>query len=348
MKILISNEGFTAHYYERLGLARALNSAGHDVAIWDCVNKPAIDIFEEYEPDIFIGQTYNLNRPLATAIKERPHLKVAMKASDWSSFTDSLSKMDYPILDAKSTEVNAVLELNREIGQPAFLFIHYHPETIATTHEYWLQSGLNVYSNMNAADVFNFTNGKVMDEFTCDIAFCGGYWGYKSKILDKWMLPLCEKDYKIKIYGNQPWPVYQYCGFLQDEYVKHALASATICPNLHEPHSQAFGYDIVERPFKLLSNKCFVISDYVAGLEQLIPEGIVYARSPEEFLSLIEFYLNHPDERWYYIENGFNEVIKNHTYFDRAADLFTHFGYDEFALGMKKVKEEVIRGLNII
>ena len=176
---------------------------------------------------------------------------------------------------------------------------------------------------MNAADIFTFTNGQVLPEFKCDIAFTGGYWPYKAQVLDKYLMPICKEDvYNIKIFGNSKWPTKCYCGFVPDWCIRHAFKSATICPNLHEPHSQVFGYDIIERPFKLLSNKCFVVSDNVSGLKQLIPDGIVYADNPEAFREIIEHYIRNPEDREKYIKNGYDNVMENHTYFHRIHEMF--------------------------
>ena len=75
MKILISSDGPHAHYYIRLGWGRAFEASGHKVYIWDIASKPAFDAFDEFEPDLFMGQTYNLNDAVYKCIKNRPHLK---------------------------------------------------------------------------------------------------------------------------------------------------------------------------------------------------------------------------------------------------------------------------------
>ena len=68
---------------------------------------------------------------------------------------------------------------------------------------------------------------KKLPELASDMAFIGGYWSYKAQVLDKWLLPLCNSDfnYNIKIFGNQPWPCPQYCGFAGDHMTNDILAS---------------------------------------------------------------------------------------------------------------------------
>lgn len=314
MKILISNDGPHALYYFRLGLAKAFTYAGHEVIIWDLSKKSAFDAFDEFEPDVFLGQTYNLNEAIIKCIKQRPHMYIALRASDYGNKID---RTKYPILYVRPDELRLVDSIRDSVS---FLHIHHHPNWINETHGNWVKDGYSVKSIMNAADVFDYTGGKFDPKFATDICFIGGYWGYKSQTLSKWLLPL---SCKMKIFGNQSWPTEKYCGFLDTKYVKDALKSATICPNISEPHSQDYGYDIIERPFKLLSNKCFMISDNVAGLVDLFPDQI-YADNPKHFEELVHFYLENPNFRDDHIETGYKKVIEQHTYFHRAADIMKY------------------------
>ena len=324
MKILIANDGPTAFYYIRLGMARAFNACGHQVSIWDINQVPANDVFDEFEPDLFIGQSYNLTRTLLEAIRERPHLKVIMKAGDWGPLGDEINVAKFPILMASEEERTAILNLRKETGKPDFLHIHYHRDYIKDTHGYWMNEGVPVEAILNATDIFDYVGGQQRPEFQCDLSFVGGYWGYKAETFDKWLIPLCNsQEYKIKIFGNSPWPHPAYCGFVPQELTKDVFSSALICPNLSEPHSQVYGFDVIERPFKLLSCKAFVISDYVEGLEKLYPEGgIVFAKTPNEFKDKIDFFKAHPDQRLNHIQMGYDITMREHTYFHRVAQIF--------------------------
>ena len=322
MNILIANDGPTAFYYIRLGMARAFSACGHSVTIWDTRQEPALDMFDMANPDIFIGQTYNMSRTLAQAIKERPHLKVIMKAGDWGPLADEIDTNKYPILKASEQEIKTILDLRDETGKPDFVHIHYHPDYIEGTHGYWQDHGVPTESILNAADIFDYKPGVVKPEFHTDLAFVGGYWGYKAQTFDKWLLPLCGQ-YNMKIFGNQAWPIPEYCGFIPTELVKDALSSALICPNLSEPHSQVYGFDVIERPFKLLACGAFVISDYVAGLEKLFPNGeIQFAKTPEDFKNLIDHYLQNPDQRHDLKAAGYAAVMQGHTYLHRIIQIF--------------------------
>lgn len=347
MKILISNDSPTAHYYIRMGFARALAAAGHDVKLWDIDKKNTFDAFDEFNPDIFVSQSYNLNKDIIECLRRRPECKITLKGGDWGYFYLTEENQKYPILFASDKEIRNVEELLKT-NKVDFIDIHYHPRSVEQTHGLWKEKlGVKVVGLMSAADVFDYTGGQYNTDYKSDICFIGGRWGYKSTTLTPWLIKLIEKypQLNTKIFGNQSWGIPQYCGFLETEYVKHVLASATICPNISEPHSQAFGFDIIERPFKLLANKCFVISDYVEDLAYILSEEIVYANSPDEFHELCLHYIKYPEERSVFIQKGYEKVINHHTYFNRAEQFFTELNMLDEAQKIKdvfiKVKEKL-------
>lgn len=329
MKILISNDGSPAHTYIRTGLARAFATCGHDVVIWDIKTKSPFDAFDEFNPDLVLSQTYNIDDAWIKIFSERPQTKLVLRASDYGEFANDVSSKGYPILVTSFEERNRLLKLRDRTGKPDFLHNHYIQSSIEKTHSGWIEDGFEVRSLLSGADVFDFTNGVKIPELESDICFVGGRWGYKSKTLDKWMLPLCNPDfkYKIKIFGNQAWGIPQYLGTVSQPFTRNVLASAKICPNISEPHSQDFGYDIIERPWKLLSNNCFCISDYVEDLAKTIPNGIVFCKTPEEFKEKIDYFLNEDNiiEKEQIRASGYNEVINNHTYFHRIMNIFSWY-----------------------
>ena len=140
-------------------------------------------------------------------------------------------------------------------------------------------------------------------------------------------------EYHIKIFGGSDWPVVQYLGRIASENVGALFASATISPNISEPHSQDFGYDIIERPFKILMCGGFCISDYVESManDVFTKEEIIFAKNPKEFKTLIDYYIKNPDKRNRHIEAGYNLVVQNHTYFHRVAKVLSELGMDSEA-----------------
>jgi hypothetical protein len=329
MKIVITHDGSLAHAFIRGGLLKAFQACGHQALIWDVRTRSVFDVLDELNPDLILSQTYNMSEAWVRALSERPQTKLVLRASDCGNISDNIDLKKYPVLVASEQEKKLILRLREQTGKPDFIHNHYCDWRLKDTHTWWIKEGFEVRSLCSGADVFDFTNAEFMEELKSDICFVGGRWGYKAQTLDKWILPLCSPHHKynIKIFGNQAWGIPQYLGRTHQPFTRNALFSSTICPNISEPHSQDFGYDIIERPFKLLSNRCLCISDYVEDLAKTIPDGIVFCKTPEEFKEKIDYFLNpeNINERSGYISRGYDTVINNHTYFHRIKSIFSWF-----------------------
>jgi len=340
MKILIANDSTTAHFFIRSAFGKALNISGHDVTLWDIRKKPAFDAFDQLEPDLCFLQGYNLTPATVKCIKERPHMKVVMRVSDWSEFNDSIVD-EYPVIKAGEKEIDFLREI-QSFHNPLLLQTHHCSEYLELTHKRWIDGGFNLYAFENFGDVFEYTNGEKRKELDCDLIFCGGYWPYKAINLDKYILPLCDpnKDYNIKLFGGQRWPGSKYCGFLPQEISKHALKSARICLNVHEPHSTKWGYDIIARPYNLMLNKCFMISDYVEGLAKRFPQAVL-CKTPKDYFNMIDFYMFPKHNN--IVEDCYQEVLSKHTAFERMIDIFTKFDLpvESLVQGKKHVVEKL-------
>lgn len=342
MRIIICNDNFNAHYYERMSWAKSLNFSGHESYLWQMQNKSVYDAFDEINPDIVFLQGYNLTDGTIECIKERPELKLVIRVSDWSKWNDELDRTKYPVLKAEEKEISYLNQIQK-LGNPLILHTHHHNDWLEQTHGNWIKSGFNMISLMNCADTFSYCNGQYNKNFASDICFIGGYWPYKAQTLDKYILPLCapEKNYNIKIFGNSNWPSSKYCGHIPEEMTRHVLRSAKVCVNVSEPHSQEFGYDIISRPFNLLANNCFCISDDVEGLKRLFPDSIIYTNNPKDFEEAIHTYTTESFLTLRYIQKGFSEVMEKHTAFDRMIQVFDSFkiSTDELTSSKNKFME---------
>jgi spore maturation protein CgeB len=260
-------------------------------------------------------------------LTEYPNTKVAMVASNWGLFDDQIKADKYPILMSNDKEVELVRQLKEKTGKPDLVWCHYSDEWMLKTHNKWTDElKIKVIGLMNASDVTVYHQGEVKPEYKSDINFVGGYWGYKAINLDRYILPLCYPvgKYNIKIWGNQKWPVPQFLGYVDNNEVKHILASAKVCPNISEPHSNAYGFDVVERPFKTMTVGGFCISDYVIGLRDIFPADVLpMAESPNEMHELIDYYIQdvHQDDIQHMKKQAVEIVVANHTYHHRAIKL---------------------------
>ena len=343
MKVLISNDGTHAHYFQRLAWANAFNAVDIEAVLWDCKNVTAFDAFDKVEPDIFLGQAYNLDTATLKCIYERPHLKVGLRVGDWGDQEEEVDKSKFNILYCSEQEKEVLKRMKEEIGKPDFVHIHYNHEDVKRTHNHFESIGITPKSLMMCADIFTYAESTFDPTLDCDIGFVGGYWPYKGQVLDKWLVPLLHPvgAYDVKIFGNQPWGVNQYCGVIADEDVKNLFASARICPNLSEPHAQEFGIDINARIFKVLYAEGFCIADNVEAYK-MFGDGIVIAESPEDFKEKIDYYLENPDERAEIANKGFEYIADNHTSVHRIAEILQYFRLDDYAQQILNSYEESV------
>jgi hypothetical protein len=332
MRVLISNDGTHAHYFQRMAWANAFQTCGVPVAFWDCKKVPAFDVFDSFEPTVFLGQSYNLTPDALKCIYERPHLKVGLRVGDWGDHQASVDRTKYNILHCSQLEQEMLRELKETTGQPEFVHIHYDEEAVKQTHNHFENIGIKPVSIMMCADVLNYEKAEVDPRLECDIGFVGGYWPYKGQVIDEYLFPLLHpfNRYKVKIFGNQPWPVNQYCGVIGDHHEKNLFVSAKICPNLSEPHAQKFGFDVNERIFKVLYAGGFCISDNVESYK-MFGDGVVIADSPEDFKEKIDYYLANPEEATKIATKGQKYVRQNHTGFHRIMQIFTELGLEDLS-----------------
>lgn len=327
--------------FVRDGWRKIFQVMGHEFYWWLPEAKSAFDIFDEIQPDIFIGTTFDFDRALYKCIVNRPNTKVALYCSAWGDLIKGIDTKKYPLIVINDKEKKLLENLKKETGRPDFVFLHYPESWVDRTLGGWRTIGIEPVSMLNASDTFDYTFGEFKPELAADISFVGGYWEYKARNLDQYIVPLCDffqkkvinkktNKLRIRIYGNQPWNTPQYLGFVDNYLVKHIFASSIICPSISEPHSTDFGFDIIERPFKVLTSGGFCISDYVEGIRELFSEKeLIMVKSPEEFWTTCQYYLDNPQETFEFINNGQKAVLLQHTYWHRVADMFTHFGMQE-------------------
>lgn len=318
-------------HFVRNGWRRVFEQLGHEFRFWDMSKEPAFDVFE-WEPHIFLGTTYNTDRAITKCIKARPEMKVALFASANSPYIKTINLQKYPLVVASDNEKRVMEELKKSCNKPDFVFIHAHGVWLENSMSGWGEIGIQYVGIMNAFDAILYHNPKPRAELSCDIGFVGGYWGYKGVNLNKYLLPLCDSNlnHKIKIFGNQPWPVPQYLGMCSDEVNRDLFVSAKVCPNVSEPHSTDtnMGWDIVERIYKGIGCGGFVISDYIEEARDLFTEQeLIMNKSPELFKKDIEYFINNPNDRAPFIIDGQKCIHNKHTYHHRVSQMLSQFGF---------------------
>lgn len=256
-------------------------------------------------------------------------MKVIMFGSAWGPFINDVDLKKYPIVVTSEAEKRAIEKLKKETGKPDFVFIHAHSRWLDGTMSGWSEIGVPYHGILNAADTFVYLNGTFRPELACDVGFVGGYWGYKAQNLNRYILPLCHRngDLRVKVFGNSVWPVSQYLGSISDQDSRDLFASATVCPNVSEPHSTDLGWDVIERVFKVPVAGGLVVSDYVEEARDLFTEEeLPMARNPADFEKLVRYAIEDGRFRSKTKANMKTKVLLSETYWERVADFFTHLG----------------------
>ena len=338
--ILIANDGYHAHYFERLGWHKALSQS--NVLCGFYTGEVGFDIFDKTSPTIFIGQLYNINSATIKCLKERPDTKVILRAGHYSDIKELVDNPN--MLAVKEKEIRALEELNSFLFQKPVIYCHYLQKYINVTHKKFEELGNKIIGVPMSADICTYMDGKYDQDLCTDICFVGGYWPYKGIIIGQYLTPILGKtNVRAKIFGNQPWPhINQYCGIISDEKVKDLFCSSKVCPNLSEPHAHTYGFDLNERAFKVLAAGGVCVMDNVESAKEVFGEHVKFASDPKSFKGLIEYLIENPPTKKT-IEDSKNFVIKNHTNFHRIACMMEAIGELEISKGVMNAHNNYIQ-----
>lgn len=311
-----------ASYWIMQGLANALKNLGHEFYFWDASQISAFKAFSDIEPDVVFLQNYTLDEGQIKCCNNRPNTKVVMKSGFFGDFNREYKDKFATGPFCEETHLNNTLRIKN-----VELIFGYGLEKEYILGD-WLKYDKKLWGFLPAADPDVYHQVPSQPEYKSDIFFCGGYWEYKSQQLN-WLLKLCYPigQYNIKIGGNGIWPTCTYLGGVSNEEQLIYQSSATICPNLSEPHATDIpkGFEINERVFKLAACKSFVISDYVQNFTKIFNEDeLILCKSCEEFKEKVDYFIKNPDERQPYIDKLHHKVMSHHTYANRVWDLLNH------------------------
>jgi hypothetical protein len=318
--------------YVSRGWQRVFEALGHE---WKWFNEgdSLHDVFATYKPTLVCWTTYGLTSALHKCLRDHPETRLVMFASAWGPLTDRIDRQKYPIVIVTDDEKRKIERLKRETGRPDFVHLHCPDDYVEDSLGGWRSIGVEPVGILNGGDTFAYLGGVSKPEYECDIAYTGGYWGFKSSVADAYFLPLLHPDHRprltVRLYGNQPWPVSQYGGMFPEDEAKDLYASAKVCPNLHEPHSHFETPDWVERSLKVPLAGGFVVTDEAVGFRKEFGEhGFVICSNPAEYREAILYYVAHPEERLPLMAKQKACILRGHTYFARVAKALRRLGMD--------------------
>lgn len=174
----------------------------------------------------------------------------------------------------------------------------------------------------------------VQSEIKYDIVFVGNSrrLPYGRKIVQD----VGETPYNFKVWGwgwKNILPQRYYGGeYIDNQRLDELYASSLITLNDHHEDMSREGFVSV-RIFDILASGGFCISDKNSGTEEIFGDSVPQYESPEHLSQLIDFYINHPDERLKLMEKG-REIALSHTWQKRAEQFLK--GIDESKLRGKR------------
>jgi len=89
--------------------------------------------------------------------------------------------------------------------------------------------------------------------------------------------------------------------------------------------------DINMRIFEIMASGCFLLTNYLRnnGLNDLFEDGkqLVTYKNNKELLNLSEYYLRNDSQREQIVQEGYNLVIRQHTYHHRVQAMFNYISF---------------------
>ncbi|MBA2441853.1 MAG: glycosyltransferase [Rubrobacter sp.] len=108
--------------------------------------------------------------------------------------------------------------------------------------------------------------------------------------------------------------------YLPNEEVRKAYSSAAIVLNDHWDDMREHGF-VSNRIYDALACGALVISDRLEELEEEFGEAVVTYEGADELRELVDYYLEHPEERKARGERGRELVLERHTFEHRVGEL---------------------------
>jgi len=301
VKIFFSNDAPIIKY----GMAQAFADLGHQVSYTNVVReKDWVKILDRFQPDYVFSEggweTLNILFPILHQ-KNVPHIFWAIEDP---VFFNSLS-----------------LPHARE---SAYVFT-----TCKESIPAYKQNGIDAYLLPFACNPRFHRSVSPDSRFRHDMVFVGNNYDFPERIkgANQVLSPLMEGGYNLKIYGLQWWvdperpfniePRF-YGGYLPPEDLPAICASVPIILGLHSVvDSQTM---MSMRTFEVLGCGGFHLTQWTPAVEYYFKNHhhLVWTKSAEETLDLVNYYLARPEERAKIARCGQQEVYEKHTYHHRA------------------------------
>jgi len=339
MKVLYHIPSLNSIYAQRTiyhGFNNAFIDLGHEFLPFTADNNLS-DMIETYRPDLFITASHSYYRKYIDfdllAQYRREGLFVLVKIDFWDSPISALR-----INEARSMKDDTKLLNLISSGKMGDAFFHVLEQDDPRMDGFKQTTGHKYHTIPLAADKTLLK--PIYDErFKADISYVGTALPEKRKFFKDNLYPLGHK-YNLRLYGQDWTYLDRTLGWVQragqyfnvkilsrirkpkltfEEEAK-IYGSSAVSVNVHEEYQRNYGGDCNERTFKIPLCGGFEVVDNVACIKKYFVSNkeLIIAKNSEEWVAMVQYYLNHPKERELIIEAGKKRVLNNHTYQNRV------------------------------
>lgn len=172
-------------------------------------------------------------------------------------------------------------------------------------------------------DHLAYSPGTPRDSLKCDVAYVGEYRQEKVGLLDRYVLPLCER-FRVKIFGGGPWPVPQHMGVISEALVPDLVASTKICLGLSKQGLGHWSYTVMGLGGRLVTSPD-------GSFPNDLCDHIGRVCSPNEAVEAVGFWLENCSVREMFRPGVAGAVAEAHTYTHRVSDLLRSVGFEREA-----------------
>lgn len=191
------------------------------------------------------------------------------------------------------------------------------------------QHGIDARLMLFACHPANHRSVPADPRYHYDIAFVGNnYFQYqdRNRAAHYLLQPLMDRGYNLKIFGldwwldrSRPYSIAEefYGGYLPAEQLPTMCNSVPIILGLHSVTDSRTMMSM--RTFEILGSGGFFLTQWTPAIENLFRNHhhLVWTRSEEETLDLVNYYLKNPAARQRIARQGQEEVYRHHTYIHR-------------------------------
>jgi len=310
MKTLICHRPGGAFGYISDGWINALRQSGMAVERWD----GTMGHWFGFKPDLYLGCSGH-RQPIPSK-SVRGTTKIAIHVNPFGS-------KSIPGIDESPSTIQWV------VAQHPDAVFGYGFYTHQSYWDKWQQHGFPWIPMPTAGDAVLYNMGKIGPR-NIGIGYMGGRWAYKSKNIDKYVLPLTPLNQTV-IHGWGDWPDGTCKGRLDDNAAIEFYTKCRVAPCVSEPHTTLHGIDLPERLFKASLCGALPIHDPVHDVKKILP-SLMVASDSANYVDLCSKMASREHERYQLSAALRSDILAHHTYHHRLANLFSVMGFGEEAI----------------